>query len=790
MFLLYKIYFKILNIIIKIFTEIKIIPKYIIKKKYFDKKKVFIYILPYFSLINFIILRQTCLSYHLQDPLKKIKTKQKTLPTCIFLDNKKLKFFKLGKKFQKKEIKKLTKKYLNAFIKNKKKDFKIILVSIMFGRIPVKKEKKHLKIYKKIKKIFYFIWYRKNIFINFSQLISFKKIIKKNIKKKNFIKKTIRAIKIYYIREKLIVNGKKFSIKKISFKKSTIQKNKTKKLKKNIKKILNEISSNFSYEFIRITNYFLSIFFNILYEKIKVKNIKKIHNLAFKKKKIIYIPSHRSHIDYLILSYILYHNGLAPPYIAAGINLNFFPLGIIFRNLGAFFIRRSFTAQKIYSFVFKKYFIKLFKKIHSMEYFIEGKRSRTGKLSKPKTGMLSLISETIFKEKIEQVIIVPICISYDSILELQSYKDELSGKKKKKENILSIFKSLKKIKKLGNSYINFGKPIFIKNFYLKKIKKFNLNKINNKYPSYINFVTNILSIKIMTEINNSAIVNKINLCFIALLNSKNQILRENELIEQINCYFNLIKNIPYSKNIVLPQKKIKKPLNCILKLKEFCLIKIKSEKFFTISKKYKNLISYYQNNILHLLIIPSLIITILKYEKKIKIYKMKKKIKLIYPILKIEFYMNYSSNKLTSIINSGLNELQKQNLIFIKKEHIFLNKNINNGKKKILKNLSFILKSILIRYVIVFSFYQNSLKIKKNNNLKKTYLIAKKIYLLYKIKNIDFLNTETFLILTNYFFKKKENKRKIIFQNIVKIIPKNIYLYIKKLKKLYKNKIF
>lgn len=778
MFLLYKLLFKILNLIIKIFTKTKLIPKYMNKKNYFNKKKFFIYILPNASIINLIILRQKCLMCHFQDPLKWITIrKKKILPTCIFLGNKNIKIFKKEKKFQKIKAKKFFKEYINTQKKNNKIDFKIILVSIMFGRIPIKEKYKSINT---LKKIIHFIWYRKNIFINFSKPVSFKKIIKKK-NRKNFFKKLIKIIKIYYIRKEIIIKGKKIAIKKTFYKKLiknyilTILKikenNYEKKSIKKINKIFKEISSNFSYEFIRITDFFLSIIFNYLYKKIKIKNIERIQEIALNKNKIIYIPSHRSHIDYLILSYVLYHNGLAPPYIAAGVNLNFFPLGIIFKNLGAFFIRRSFTAQKLYLFIFKKYFTELFQQVHSMEYFIEGKRSRTGKLSKPKTGILSLILEIMIKIKTENIVIVPVNINYDSILEIQSYQNELKGKKKNKENFLTFLKIFKKIKKSGNSYINFGKPLFLKRIFLKNTKN---EKITNKNSFYINLIINTLSNKIMTEINNSIIVNEINLCSTALINSKNQILNKKSLIKQIKCYFYLIKNIRYSKNIVLPNIKNKELSEKILELKEFSFIKKNCEKFFIISKKYKNLISYYQNNILHLLIIPSLIIVIVTYKKKIKINEIYKIIKSIYPLIKIEFYINYCCNKITFIIDSYINELNRQNLIFLEKENIFINKK----NKEITNNLSLILNSFLIRYAIICIICQNSTSITKKYYLNKTYLMAKKIYYLYDIKNIDFLDKETFLILINFFLMKNKSKKKIIFENITKIIPKNIYYFI------------
>ena len=89
---------------------------------------------------------------------------------------------------------------------------------------------------------------------------------------------------------------------------------------------------------------------------------------------IIYAPSHRSHIDYLALSHQLYLNNLMMPQIVAGKNLNLPIIGPILRNGGAFFMRRSFGNNKLYSRVFYEHLRKLLQRGSSIEFFPEGGR--------------------------------------------------------------------------------------------------------------------------------------------------------------------------------------------------------------------------------------------------------------------------------------------------------------------------------------------------------------------------------------------------------------------------------
>ena len=134
------------------------------------------------------------------------------------------------------------------------------------------------------------------------------------------------------------------------------------------------------------------------------------------------VPCHRtSHELAAGSSYVLYHQGLVPPHIAAGINLNFWPAGPIFRRLGAFFIRRTFKGSKLYSTVFREYLGELFSRGYSVEYFVEGGRSRTGRLLDPKTGTLSMTIQAMLRGGTRPITLIPIYIGYEHVMEVGTY---------------------------------------------------------------------------------------------------------------------------------------------------------------------------------------------------------------------------------------------------------------------------------------------------------------------------------------------------------------------------------
>src|SRR5690554_636021 len=197
--------------------------------------------------------------------------------------------------------------------------------------------------------------------------------------------------------------------------------------------------SDYAYTAIRFLELVLSWFWNKFYDGIKVNNLDGVREIAHGHE-IIYVPCHRSHIDYLLMSYLLFTNGLTPPHIAAGINLNMPVIGGLLRRGGAFFMRRSFRGNPLYASVFNEYLHTLFTKGFPVEYFVEGGRSRTGRMLQPKTGMLAITLRSYLRSSRLPIAFVPVYIGYERVLEGRTYLGELRGAAKKKESIGDLFR--------------------------------------------------------------------------------------------------------------------------------------------------------------------------------------------------------------------------------------------------------------------------------------------------------------------------------------------------------------
>src|SRR4029079_278533 len=175
---------------------------------------------------------------------------------------------------------------------------------------------------------------------------------------------------------------------------------------------------------------------------------------------VVLVPCHRSHFDYLILTYIFHINYLSPPHIAAGINLSFWPMGPLFRGAGAFFIRRTFEDNELYKMVFRKYLTFLIREGYTQEFFIEGGRSRTGKILTPKLGMLSAIVNTFVDGVRRDLYLVPVSIHYGRIPEEETYRREKAGEAKQRESLRALLSARSVLKhRYGTAYVSYAEPI-------------------------------------------------------------------------------------------------------------------------------------------------------------------------------------------------------------------------------------------------------------------------------------------------------------------------------------------
>ncbi|MBZ0145537.1 MAG: glycerol-3-phosphate 1-O-acyltransferase PlsB, partial [Rhodocyclaceae bacterium] len=225
-----------------------------------------------------------------------------------------------------------------------------------------------------------------------------------------------------------------------------------------------EIASDYTYGVVRAFVLFLTWLWTRLYAGVEVRNFETAARIA-PGQEIVYLPCHRSHIDYLLLSYVVYQRGLTPPHIAAGANLNMPVVGPLLRRGGAFFLRRSFKGEPLYAAVFHEYLHMMIARGFPIEYFIEGGRSRSGRMLAPKAGILGMTIRSFLRGDTRPLVFVPVYLGYEKLLEGQAFLEELQGKPKRGESLLGLLGAWRLLRhRFGRVHVSFGEPLALAEF--------------------------------------------------------------------------------------------------------------------------------------------------------------------------------------------------------------------------------------------------------------------------------------------------------------------------------------
>ena len=306
--------------------------------------------------------------------------------------------------------------------------------------------------------------------------------------------------------------------------------------KKYLEQIASDMDPSYLKAFARVFTWIVNNIYNGL--DVDMNSLKKVKEWA-RKGPIVYVPCHKSHMDYMILSYILYQNWMGVPFIAAGANLSFFPLGILFRKSGAFFLKRTFKGNKLYSQTFAAYLRTLLSEKIPIEFFIEGTRSRSGKLALPKLGLLSMLVDS-WKEGTtkKDIIFVPVYIGYDLVVEEDAYAMEMKGGKKEKENISQLIKAGRILRRrYGKVYVRFSEPFSLRDFTKG-------NDAVQKSGADQDIITRELSWEILGSINNKTVGTSTSVLAAALMSRKGAI-DETDAINLFNIYTDYLRSFKY-----------------------------------------------------------------------------------------------------------------------------------------------------------------------------------------------------------------------------------------------------
>ena len=380
------------------------------------------------------------------------------------------------------------------------------------------------------------------------------------------------------------------------------------------RRYLYEIASDYKETFVEIWAKILTWLWNTVYDGVSIdhEGMSKLRNVS-KKMPFVIIPCHRSHIDYLLLSYVFFKSNIQMPFIAAGSNLSFFPMGYIFRKSGAFFLRRTFKGNEVYAEVLSKYIAILLQEGLPLEFFIEGGRSRTGKMIIPKYGLLSMIIQAYQDKYCDNFAAIPVYIGYDRVIEEKSYLDELSGAPKARENAAQIIRSGSVLRKrYGQVYINIGEPMIMKSYLESQEKQIEQMTVDERQSLYRK-----IGYEIELEINNVSVVTPFSLVASGLLSQDRRGISHDELTDILNEFYEYLstRKVKFAATFAHRERATIDALSIFVQSEIISRIEAEEEEeemqevIYSLDDEKRLNLEYYKNTILHFFVPLSFVAT-------------------------------------------------------------------------------------------------------------------------------------------------------------------------------------
>jgi glycerol-3-phosphate O-acyltransferase len=421
-------------------------------------------------------------------------------------------------------------------------------------------------------------------------------------------------------------------------------------------KIAVEIAANYSQPFVTFAALVLAKLWTRLYDGVEFEHVEKLREAGVDAE-LIYVPCHRSHMDYLLLSYVLYRKGFAMPHVAAGANLDLPIVGRFLRKGGAFFLRRSFKGDALYAAVFAKYLGVMMARGHSLEYFIEGGRSRTGRLLAPRTGMLTMTVRSYLNDPRRRPVFIPVYFGYERIVEGKTYLGELSGAPKQKETVLGLLKSLPALRsQFGKAHVNLGAPIELDRLLRARNPAWAGGPLDDDAidTTWLRDSVADLAASVMQRINAAAAVTPINLVATAMLATPRQVLPETDLVRQLELYGRLLRAAPYAAEVTLSAATASQMVDYAIGMGYIERQPHELGMLVRMSSENAILATYYRNNILHLLAMPSLLACCFLNNSTLREADIQRLAWRVYPYIAEELFLRWREDEVPLLIREQL----------------------------------------------------------------------------------------------------------------------------------------
>lgn len=565
------------------------------------------------------------------------------------------------------------------------KELLLVPVAIYWGRSPDKQHSwfkllftENWEVAGRTRKFFATIFQGRNTLLRYSEPLPLSSIVQNGLEPEVAFRKVSRILRVHFRQRRIATVGPDLSHRRtlvnVVLHDSSVRaaihaeagdsRTKLERTTQKARKYAQEIAAHISYPTVRVAERFLGWVWHRIYDGIELSHVERLHEVA-RDHEIVYVPCHRSHFDYLLLSYIVYHQGLSLPHVAAGVNLNLPLVGAILRRGGAFYLRRSFKGNRLYASVFNAYLRQILVRGHSIEYFVEGGRSRTGRLLAPKGGMLAMTVNSYMHEPRLPVVFVPVYFGYEKLIEGDSFISELGGAKKQKETLFGLISSVNSLREnFGKVYVNIGEPIPLEPMLDAANPDWrNAASEDQEKPAWVGDVIDQLGETIMGGINAAAAVTPISLLASALLATPKQTMGELELHRQLQLSLNLLSRFRYSDSVTLPDWSPEEIIDHGEKLGIISRTAHPLGDVVSMTEHEAVLMTYFRNNVQHLFAIPASIACCFIQGRRLEHSELQRLIRLIYPFMQTELRLKWKFEDIDDVTTDAIEALLEQGIL-------------------------------------------------------------------------------------------------------------------------------
>ena len=649
---------------------------------------------------------------------------------------------------------------------NGRLDVQIVPVVILWGRSPDKQDSILKALFSEtwrqpgpLRRLLTILLHGRNVLVRFNAPISVQPMSREGLDQEQAMRKLARVLRVHFRRQRQMAIGPDLSHRNtqidtllaaapmreaIAFDAAT-RGTSTDQAEQRARRFALEIASDYSYGAVRALELFLSWLWTRLYDGIEIHHIDVVTAIA-PSQGIVYVPTHRSHIDYLLLSYSLHRQGLTPPHIAAGANLNLPLVGPLLRRCGAFFLRRSFKGEPLYAAVFHEYLHLMLTRGFPLEYFIEGGRSRNGRMLTPKAGILGMTVRSFIREHDRPLVFVPVYIGYEKIIEGRSYLRELAGKPKKKESLWALIKSARRVKRVfGTVHVNFGEPLSLADF-LERHRPGWTKEVSAAADDWPRDATHSAATELAKRLNEAAVINPVNLIALALLSTPRHTADEQALCRLLDHYQALATEAPYSSAMIPCALDSRQIVACVERLGITERVPHPLGDLIRVPQGEAPLLAYFRNNVLHLFALPALIACLLNHNRDLGAQRVSEAVAGIYALMGAELFLRWSADELPAATQAVIETFIRRGLLLRNDSGRLSAPEPNSQEFVELRMLGETLRPLLERHFLTLSLLERcGSGVRTRRTLENDcHLLAQRLALLYEFNPPEYSEKTTF----------------------------------------------